>query len=1059
MKHFLLGLFLFCITVKAFAQTPFITNFAPDVYKAASQNWAVVQDNRGVLYFGNSDGVLEYDGISWQIIKTPSIVRSLAMDSAGRIYVGIAGDFGYLHPDRLGSYQYKSLKEKIPSQEREFNNVIKIYVAQNRIFFQTAEKIFVLQNEKFKVIQPKESFHFSFMVNQTFYVREQGKGLMQFEHDGLQLLDGGDRFANEKIYEILPYKKDEILIVTRTQGIWIYAQLKKEFYKPAGFETVDKYLIHHPVYCAIILKNASVALGTLTGGIIVINPRGDVQSIYNIEAGLQDNSIYSLYSDRQQQLWVCTSKGISLVQNNLPFQKFTEKNGLMGTPMCINYFNNRLYVSTTQYLCVQNLNGYFETVAGTESQNWQLYPIKGKLLLAHNNGLYEIKDKQAFPLITNTGFVNLCPLNDSPDYVLASSVSGIYLLEYKLNTWKIKNLIKGFTKIAYKIVQDKDGCFWVYTNPELYRMKLNERMDSVISVKKCTLPTNNDIPFRLNSGEVVFCAGKGIYRFIPANQTFEVHPDFKMLTGYIFPFEQQKNGDIWFQETIGNGIYETGLLKYVNGNYHHIKQAFYKFNNYHIEGMYNFYVHSDSTVYIGTTKGLLQYDPKQIVDYNIPYHTLIRKVVSKDSLLFGGATNNSSDFESIIGKEIPYSQNNLTFHYAASFYEDVDKNLYSYRLIGSDTTWSAWVSDIKKEYTNLHEGEYNFEVRAENQYKVIGSTASYSFRILPPWHRTWWAYTFYVLLITVMLVIIVKAYTRRLLDQKEKLEQVVKERTAEISQQKEEIQSHKEELQSFNQELSATNEELYKQREELEAALIKLKEFQNQLIQSEKMASLGTLASGVAHEINNPLNFIHGGVLYIESYLKENFPERFEEVRSVIDGINTGVERTAAIVRSLNQYGTSDNTLVSECNLHDIIDHCLIMIHDQYPNRIEVQKHYTGKQYSFKGNEGKLHQAFLNILANAVQAIEGKGKVTIHTEIVKKEIQISITDNGPGIEQVNLKKIFDPFYTTKDPDKGTGLGLTITYNTIKDHNGTIEFESRIGVGTKAVIKLPIQTNL
>jgi len=803
------------ILVNGFAQqagTPFITNYAPDMYKASAQNWAVVQDKRGVMFFGNNDGLLEYDGLTWHLIKTPSTVRSLAIDSTGRIFVGITGDFGYLHPDSLGTYQFRSLKEKIPSQHREFNDVWRIFVSGNLVFFFTSEKIFILEHEKFKVVYPNGSFYISFMVNHDFYVLEPGKGLMTYKNDSLQLIKDGARFANEKIHVMLPWKQNEILIDTRTQGVWIYSpQENNPFYKPTGFEAVDKFLIQNLGFCGTELPNGSFAIGTLTGGILVFDHQGNIQTIYNAEAGLQDNTIYKLYSDNNQQLWSCMNNGVSLVQTNLPFQYFTKKNGLKGMIMCIDFFNHRLYVGTSQYLCVQKPDGNFETIPGTEGQNWQLYKANGTLLLANINGLFEIKEKQAI-LIKSQDFLNLCPLNTKPDNLLTGSLSGLSLLEYIQKKWRIKNTIKGFTKSAYKIVQDKEGTIWVYTLPELYKLKLNETMDSAISVIQCTtkqgLPTNYAVPYLLNSGEVVFGTLKGIFLYRSATNAFEQHPDFKMLSNKLEPIQQQKNGNIWFQEAIENGISEKGILKYSNGSYQLFKQPFYKFNDYLIDGFYNFYLASDSTVFIGTIKGLLLYNTTQKTIYDQPYHTLIRKVFAKERLLFGGTTANTNEFENIEGPEISYRQNDLLFHYAATFYEDSEKNLYSYRLVGSDTAWSAWVSEVKKEYTNLSEGKYTFEVKSKNQYQHIGSTASYSFRILPPWQRTWWAYTLYLIVLIVLILFIVKIYTRRLVAQKEHLEHIVKERTAEVVQQKEEITQTLEVVNKQKGEISAQRDEI-----------------------------------------------------------------------------------------------------------------------------------------------------------------------------------------------------------------------------------------------------------
>ena len=269
------------------------------------------------------------------------------------------------------------------------------------------------------------------------------------------------------------------------------------------------------------------------------------------------------------------------------------------------------------------------------------------------------------------------------------------------------------------------------------------------------------------------------------------------------------------------------------------------------------------------------------------------------------------------------------------------------------------------------------------------------------------------------------------------------------------VKKRTDELDASNAELKSINKMLFTQKEELQAALDKLNETKNQLIQSEKMASLGVLSAGIAHEINNPLNFIHGGSLCLENFLKEHLSDNLDEAVSFLDAIKVGVKRASAIVTSLSHYSRQSDKPKMDCNMHQIIDNCLVMLQNQLKGRIEVKRKYTSKAHTIFGNEGKLHQALLNVLTNAEQAIAGKGVISIFTEMVKNQFVISVSDSGAGIEHEVIEKIFDPFFTTKLPGNGTGLGLSITYNIIHEHGGTIRLISEKSKGTKAIIKLPL----
>ena len=258
--------------------------------------------------------------------------------------------------------------------------------------------------------------------------------------------------------------------------------------------------------------------------------------------------------------------------------------------------------------------------------------------------------------------------------------------------------------------------------------------------------------------------------------------------------------------------------------------------------------------------------------------------------------------------------------------------------------------------------------------------------------------------------------------------------------------------------------------EELKKANQELRETQSQLVQSEKMASLGNLVAGIAHEINTPIgaiNSMHDTLMRAVEKLKDTlastFPKEYNENRAmqtslkvILDAnrvIATGTERVTGIVRSLRRFARLDEAELKEVDIHEAIDNTLPLVHHDLKNRIEVVKEY-GDIPPIVCYPSRLNQVFLNLLVNASHAIEGNGEIRIRTFLQDDRVRVSIQDSGVGIPQENLDKVFDPGFTTKGVGVGTGLGLSICYQIVQDHRGKIQVKSEVGKGTTFTVILP-----
>ena len=310
---------------------PFIRNFRPRDYQGLPQNWAIAQDARGVMYFGNA-GVLEYDADTWRTIALPglSVVHSLAVDRHGRIYVGGNNELGYLAPNRRGQLCYYSLLQHLPESERKFGRVTHIETAPEGVYFKTEKALIRLcqavDSSNNSTAWTNTIWKFSASSFQLHYIQHQilvslpGE-LLKLQGDSLQVILQHAKTIPSLIKLILPYPKETMsggekksfLIGTGKEGLFLYdGSTLNSFNSDANI-----YLRENILYNGVLLPHGGYAFATLWGGVVIIDSQGQLLQIINKAAGLHNENILAVFTDNEGDLWLGTDGGIARIEIRL----------------------------------------------------------------------------------------------------------------------------------------------------------------------------------------------------------------------------------------------------------------------------------------------------------------------------------------------------------------------------------------------------------------------------------------------------------------------------------------------------------------------------------------------------------------------------------------------------------------------------------------------------------------------------------------------------------------------------------------------------------------------
>src|SRR6056297_1733184 len=548
--------------------------YSSEDYNAGPQNWCITQDQRGIMYFGNSNCILEYDGVSWQSIyvDNQSNVRSLAVDKQNNIFVGAYNEIGILTPDNQGQLHYKSLTYLIDPKYSEFGDVWNTYCIDDEVFFLTEKFIFRLENQLISCWEKsKERFYLSFNVNNRLYINEVGKGLMVFEGNSLKLVQKGEFFADKRIHTMLPLG-EKLLIGTRRHGLYLYHQTEtKAEIRPiskiseAG-KSLNNYFIEHTLYHGIKVNDQLFALATIKGAVLTVDTNFNVIDIIDKESTGIISPVYYLFFDNNETLWLALDNGISRVDIFSPFRYWTEDLGIIGNITDVASLDEYIYIATGSGIYYSKDNeieqGYsvnrFNPVKGKFEQSWgflyffipdkhlkkkdenllqKLNTLKtpssneALLLIATSRGLFQLENNKSKLISDYPKIHKVYQYSRDPSKVILGLFNGVAVLDYANGEWKDLGKQFNINEQIRIIEEDSLGNLWLSARYKgLYEIrnpfKINDKPFQVIyHGEEKGLPSVNSIGMTHYKNHLLFVSDYKYFIYDSQKDTFVLAKD------------------------------------------------------------------------------------------------------------------------------------------------------------------------------------------------------------------------------------------------------------------------------------------------------------------------------------------------------------------------------------------------------------------------------------------------------------------------------------------------------------------------------------------------------
>lgn len=743
--HITFYLLLFQLPVSASWQRSII-NYERNTYKGGFQNWMVKQSANEWMYFANTNSLLEFDGVTWNLYPIKNkIVRSVEING-NKIYVGGSSEFGYFEPNSIGLLTYHSLSEKLSNW---WGEVWSIYVINDKVYFLDDGSILVHDpsTDTVTAIATNYKIDCSTVINNKIYLGTP-EGIFFLNHrNKVELLSTSQSLKGSKIVEMIPYD-NKILVVTARNGIYL---IDNSWCNKVQ-SVADNFIAKNQLFCAS-LTGSKIALGSVQNGVFLFDLKDDqYHEEFNMSNGLINNTILSSTFDKNNNLWLGLDKGIGYIDLQSPVRPLFAINSPIGTGYCSALFNGELYFGTNQGLYKLDKSGVCQLIKDSEGQIWSLTVYDNSLFSAGDNGIIVISPQSTYK-INQTGIWEIHPLASNSNRMIAGAYSGFRILEKKNGSWQFSHNVSNFFNSSRGFIEDDvNNTFWVVNmGGYIQKVTLDNEQKAQINRKEYILQDmviGENTTFRKIDNNLVICALDGVYHYSRISDNFDRYTQLENLLEGGKYYEYLKIDDrknIWYVSDRN--------LKFLPYNKEGYSQRTYNIGlaNDLIGGYENVTLLDSASAIVAVDKAFVKVDLSSEYQKNHNLNIAIRKLVatSNDSILHFG---NSA--QQIV---IPYSLNSINIHFAATEFSKNEDILYSYRLKEIDEKWSTPSPKTIKEYTNLLEGEYTFEVKAYIKGENIpGQTTRVKFEILSPWYRSIWAYIVYGLFLVLLSFIVYK---------------------------------------------------------------------------------------------------------------------------------------------------------------------------------------------------------------------------------------------------------------------------------------------------------------